>query len=167
MYSDVPVTVGTKTGLRKKLMEFRSMASGALHPFIKEVLPVTGRSTDRMGFSNWALKMTLDAYSIRNYYPAMPRWDSLWMFYKKAHHQLAPLRVRELVAVMAVYTFMHTLEPFGICLIHDMAGSAEPRIIFSIIIEFVATKGGRTDEYKGYGHQYQRWDHGEQTSYPI
>jgi len=164
---NVPVTMGAKTRLRKKLMEFCPMASGALHPFIKEMLLMAGGPPDGVGFRDRTLKMTLDTDRIRDDDLAMSWRNRRWTFEKKARDQLSPLYVRELVAVMAVYPLMHTLGPFGIGRIHDMAGGAEPRVILGVVIEFVTAEGGCAEKYKNHDHQHQRWNHGEPASYSI
>ncbi len=129
------------------------MAPGALHPFIKEMLLMAGCTPDRVGFRDRPLKMTLDADSIRDNDLAMPQGNRHWAFEKKTRDQLAPFDVRELVAVMTVDPFMHTIGPFGIGRIHDMAGSAEPRVILGIAIEFVTAEGGNAQKYKDHCHQ--------------
>lgn len=94
MHFNVPMTLGAKTSFRKKLMEFCPVAFGTLHPLIKEMLLMTGGPPDGVSFRDRSLKMTLDAASVWDDDPAMPRGNRRRAFDNKAYYQLGPLCIR-------------------------------------------------------------------------
>jgi len=154
MNADILMAILAEPCDRQKFMQFCPMAFGTFNSFAEKVLAVTDCTHNPSCPCNpFPQEMTLAAILKRDDDLAMPGRNGFRTVTEEVNEHLYSFDIGRIMAFMTVNTFVGTLRPLSIGRVHQVACLAKCRVVFRVIVCFVAKACGNK-----YGGQHDDQD---------
>src|SRR3990172_8993105 len=154
MNADILMAILAEPCDREEFMQFCPVAFGAFNPFAEKVLAVAdGAHNPSCPRDLFPQEMTLAAILERDDDLAMPGRNGFRTVTEEINEHLYSFNIGRIMAFMTVNALVGALRPFGIGGVHQVACLAKCRVVFRVIVCFVAKACGNK-----YGGQHDDQD---------